>query len=58
MSSDDSSLDTSRVAKYLEVQKKKEQPWWMTEVEEDEDDGDDHGNLTMFQLTYVTFVIF
>ena len=53
MSSDDSSLDTSRVAKYLEVQKKKEQPWWMNEVEEDEDDDDDHGNLTVFQLTYM-----
>lgn len=43
LSSEDSSLDTSRMAKYLDV-KKKEQPWWMNEVEEDDGDDNDHGN--------------
>ena len=48
MSSEDSSLDSSRVAKYLDVRKKKEQPWWMNEVEEEEDN--DHGNLLAFSF--------
>lgn len=38
ISSEDSSLDTARVNRYLKGVKEKEKPWWANEEEEDEDD--------------------
>ena len=51
LSSEESSLDTARVAKYLQKIPKKteDQPWWMNGDDGDDDDG---GGLGILAVIY------
>jgi len=44
-SSDDGSLDSSKINKFLDAPKKESKPWWMqSDDEEEEDDGGNFGS--------------